>query len=119
VRDEIEQLRTEVAWQRQRRINATMALSAADALANTLRALVAEQHDEIERLTADLAAERALADQLADALRWHGGLRLRWHGDVRDEIEQLRTEVARQRQRRTLGITHKALDAYEEARHGR
>ena len=53
--------------------------------------------DEIERLRADLAAERALADQLADALRWQ----------------------ADPHQTGTLGITHKALDAYEEARRER
>ena len=44
-----------------------------------------------------LSAERALADQLADALRWQ----------------------ADPHQTGTLGITHKALDAYEEARRER
>ena len=55
--DEIERLRAEVRDQHQvgtdlERLRTEV--GAADALANTLRALVAEQHDEIERLRAAL-----------------------------------------------------------------
>lgn len=52
--------------------------------------------DEIKRLLAELAAERALADQLADALRWQ----------------------ADPYQKGTLMMSHRALDAYEKIRRG-
>jgi hypothetical protein len=64
--DEIERLRADDLHE-QHRIGTDLArlrteVGAADALANTLRALVAEQHDEIERL-------RAAGDALATNLQ--------------------------------------------------
>ena len=53
---DVQILKDEVVQHRQ-------ALSAADAVANSLRALVAEQHDEIVRLR---AAGDALAEDLGD-----------------------------------------------------
>lgn len=52
---------------------------------------------EIKRLRAERDDERRLADQLADALRW--------------QADPFQAE--------TLGMTHRALDAYEEARRER
>lgn len=66
--DEIERLRAEFSAVLGDAIAKDAEVGAADALANTLRALVAEQHHEIERLRAALAAWREVADGLADTL---------------------------------------------------
>ena len=65
--DEIERLRAEVLHE-QHQVGTDPArlrteVGAADALANTLRALVAEQHDEIERLRAAGDALAEVADE--------------------------------------------------------
>jgi predicted RNase H-like nuclease (RuvC/YqgF family) len=61
--DEIERLRAEVREQHQ--VGTDLArlrteVGSADALANMLRALVAEQHDEIERLRAALRSAKSV-----------------------------------------------------------
>lgn len=76
--------------------------AAADEIKRLRAELDAEGNDsnllmlEIERLRAERDTERALADQLADALRWQ----------------------ADPYQKGTLMMSHRALDAYEEARRG-